>query len=133
MAWTASGGSLSSCGSEDVVSQVISPSTTVRVFATGQTQINSTGGDVALSVAIVSGSSVLGEVTMGDAIAAPTTATPMLVSGVLLNTSTPPVPLELPPGTYDIRFRMAKTTGCPGSTLTATRPMLSVVTLGTTP
>ena len=62
-------------------------------------------------------------------------STPMSVSGVLIDTSTSQ-PLELPPGTYDIRFRMTKGGDCdssPPATLTATRPMLSVVTLGTTP
>lgn len=138
MAWIDSGSpSTGTCTGVPVnlVSQTISPSTTVRVFGTGQTQVSAPGGTVALSVAIVNGASVLGEVTMGPAITAPTTATPMSVSGVLLQTGTSE-PLELPPGTYDIRFRMTKGGDCdssPPATLTATRPMLSVVTLGTTP
>ncbi len=137
MAWIDSGSSTGTCIGAPVslVSQTISPSTTVRVFATGQTQVSAPGGTVALSVAIVNGASVLGEVTMGPAITAPATATPMSVSGVLIDTSTSQ-PLELPPGTYDIRFRMTKGGDCdssPPATLTATRPMLSVVTLGTTP
>lgn len=106
-----------------------------RLFVTGQAQIQETGGgagDLALSVAIVSGGGVLGLVTMGPPIAAPTTLTPLSVSGVVLDASTSQ-PLAVPPGTYDIRFQMTKSTGCSTSTLTATRPMLSVVTLGTTP
>jgi hypothetical protein len=127
--------SYSACGVHDVASDVISPTSTARFFAAGQTQVSAAGGTVALSVAIVNGPSVLGEVTMGPAITAPATLTPMSVSGVLLDASTSQ-PLELPPGTYDIRFRMTKGGDCaasPPATLSATRPMLSVVTLGTTP
>jgi len=135
MAWTGSGEATGGCTPINLIPQSISPTITARVFASGQTQIDATGGTVALSVVVVSSGSVLGQVTMGPAVTAPTTPTPMSVSGVILDSSTSQ-PLELPPGTYDIRFRMTKGGDCESpspATLTATRPMLSVVTLGTTP
>jgi hypothetical protein len=133
MAWTDSGGSTSSCTTVNLISQTISPSTTSRLSVTGQAQVSDPGGgDVALEVAIINGGGLAGTVTSGPSIPAPAVPTLMSVSGVVLDINTS-LPLELPPGTYDIQFRMTKTTACSASTLTATRPMLSVVTLGTTP
>jgi hypothetical protein len=133
MAWTAFGGSTTSCTTVNLISQTISPGTTSRLSVTGQAQVSDPGGgDVALEVAIINGGGLAGTVTSGPSIPAPAVPTLMSVSGVVLDINTS-LPLELPPGTYDIQFRMTKTTACSASTLTATRPMLSVVTLGTTP
>lgn len=126
--------SATGCTTVDIVGGVITPTATSRVLISGQGRLSADGPTSARLIAEVRavGGAVLGLPDSGspfplDAI----TQTQYAFSGVVALGATP---VDLVPGTYNVRLRLQQTndTGSCLSTVTATGSSMTVLFVGTT-
>ena len=126
--------SVTGCITADIVGGVISPTTTSRVWISGQARLSSTGSTSGRLTAEIqaSGGAVLGTPDSGAPF--PLTAgapTQYTFTGIAFLGGTP---VDLVPGTYNVRLRLEQTAGA-GScapTVTATGAGMTVLFVGTT-
>ncbi len=130
--WREDGASAGSCAATGLISQAVTLSRTSRLLVAAFVQVHNASGTPAtmrLVVDLVSGGSVVGAVDSGTAMTAPIVPDLMSITGVISNAG---APVDLPAGTYQVRFQLFEDSPC-NVTITAIRPTLSVVTLGTSP
>ena len=130
--WEANAGNVSSCIPTDLLSRSITLSRTSRLLVSGFAQVQAAptpASMMQLIIDVVSGSSSVGSVDSGTPMTAPTQPDLMSITGVISNAG---APVDLPAGTYQVRFRMVEDIPCTVA-IDATTPTLSVVTLGTSP
>ena len=116
------------------VNTTISPSSTLRLFATGSAVVGATGttGTTAFTarIEVVGGSDTLATVALpGTTSLAAGASVQVVISGVAALSGTP---VDLFPGSYVVRLALTQTTGC-GFTITVTSPQISMILVGTTP
>jgi len=126
--------SLAGCGALDLVSAVIAPTSTARLLITGQGRLSASGTTSARLVADVSTGT-------GTLLGAPNSGAPFpLTAGAPTQytftgiASLGGTPVDLVPGTYNVRLRLEQTAGA-GScapTVTATGAGMTVLFVGTT-
>ena len=129
--------SVTGCATVDLVSGVISPTRTVRVWISGQGRLSSDDATAARLVADIrtGGGTLLGEPNSGAPFpfsgATPIQPVQYAFSGIAYLGATP---VDLIPGTYNVRLRLEQTAGG-GSclpTVTATGAGMTVLFVGTT-
>ena len=121
-----------SCIPSDLVSRNVTLSRTSRLLVSGFAQVQAAptpASTMQLIIDVVSGSSSVGSVDSGTPMTAPTQPDLMSITGVISNAG---APVDLPAGTYQVRFRMVEDSPCTVA-IDAITPTLSVVTLGTSP
>ncbi len=130
--WKENGTSVASCIATDLLTRGITLSRTSRLLVSGFAQVKAAPTPAAtmrLIIDVVSGASSVGSVDSGTPMTAPTQPDLMSITGVI---SSAGAPVDLPAGTYQVRFRMVEDDPCTVP-IDATTPTLSVVTLGTSP
>jgi hypothetical protein len=130
--WQENFRSVASCVPTDLLSRSVTLSRTSRLLVSGFAQVEADPTPAAtmqLIIDVVSGASSLGSVDSGTPMTAPTQPDLMSITGVI---SSAGAPVDLPAGTYQVRFRMVEDSPCTVA-IDATTPTLSVVTLGTSP
>ena len=125
--------SVTACNTGDLVGIVIAPTTTSRLWISGQAQLSASGTTAArLTADIRVGTSVLGAPESGSPFPLTTASiTPYTFTGIASLGGTP---VDLVPGTYNVRLRLEQTAGA-GScapTVTATGAGMTVLFVGTT-
>lgn len=130
--WEENGTSVASCIATDLLTRSITLSRTSRLLVSGFAQVladPTAPATMQLIIDVVSGASSVGSVDSGTPMTAPTQPDLMSITGVISNAGTP---VDLPAGTYQVRFRMVEDSPCTVA-IDAITPTLSVVTLGTSP
>jgi hypothetical protein len=132
--WKENGTTVVSCVPSDLVSRNVILSRTSRLLVSGFAQVEAAPTPAAtmrLIIDVVSGASSVGSVDSGTTMTAPTQPDLMSITGVI---SSAGAPVDLPAGTYQVRFRMVEDDPCTVPVpIDAITPTLSVVTLGTSP
>ena len=130
--WEENGVDVRSCIPTDLLSRSVTLSRTSRLLVSGFAQVQAAptpASMMQLIIDVVSGSSSVGSVDSGTPMTAPTEDDLMSITGVISNAG---APVDLPDGTYQVRFRMVEDSPCTVQ-ISAITPTLSVVTLGTSP
>ena len=129
--------SVTGCVTVDLATGVISPTRAVRVWISGQGRLSADGATAARLVADIrtGGGTLLGEPNSGSPFpfsgATPIQPVQYAFSGIAYLGATP---VDLIPGTYNVRLRLEQTAGggsC-GPTVTATGAGMTVLFVGTT-
>lgn len=123
---------VASCIPTDLLSRSVTLSRTSRLLVSGFAQVladPTAPATMQLIIDVVSGASSVGSVDSGVPMTAPTQPDLMSITGVISNAG---APVDLPAGTYQVRFRMVEDSPCTVA-INAITPTLSVVTLGTSP
>ena len=125
--WEESGGGVASCTPSDIVTRTLSIEQPSRLYVSAMAQVSAaSAADMQLSVDLLSGGGTMGAIDTGAAMTAPLVPTLMTLTGIISDIGGP---VDLPAGSYQVRFRLAETAPCTVA-ITATAPTLSVVTLG---
>lgn len=125
--WEADSGGVVSCVPSDLLSRNISIEQPSRLYVSAMAQVTAaSAADMQLSVDLLSGGGTMGAIDTGAAMTAPVVPTLMTLTGIISDIGGP---VDLPAGSYQVRFRLAETAPCTVA-ITATAPTLSVVTLG---
>jgi len=127
--------SLTGCGTADLANMVINPTQTSRVWISGQARLSATGATGARLIADVrTGSgSTLGSPDSGAPFPVTATLPVQYTFGAVVFMGATPV--DLPPGTYNVRLQVEQTVGggsC-SPTVTASSAGMTVLFVGTTP
>ena len=126
--------SLTGCGTADLAGMVIAPTQTSRVWISGQARLSASGATGARLIADVrTGSgSTLGSPDSGAPFPVTATLPVQYTFGAIVFMGTTPV--DLPPGTYNVRLQVEQTVG--GGTcspiVTASDAGMTVLFVGTT-
>ena len=126
--------SLTGCGTADLAGMVIAPTQTSRVWISGQARLSASGATGARLIADVrTGSgSTLGSPDSGAPFPVTATLPVQYTFGAIVFMGTTPV--DLPPGTYNVRLQVEQTDGgvsC-SPTVTASGAGMTVLFVGTT-
>jgi len=125
--WEANSGGVASCVPSDLLSRNITLEQPSRLYVSAMAQVSAAStADMQLSVDVLSGGGTMGAVDTGAAMTAPVVPTLMTLTGIISDIGGV---VDLPAGSYQVRFRLAETAPCTVA-ITATAPTLSVVTLG---
>lgn len=127
--------SVTGCTTVDIVGGVLTPTRTSRVWISGQGRLSADGSTSARLVADIrtTGGTVLGSPDSGSPFPLTATTPTQYVFGAIAYLGLTPV--DLIPGTYNVRLRLEQTAGA-GScspTVTATGAGMTVLFVGTTP
>ena len=128
--WTASSAGISNCTPADILSQNLTLPTTSRLQIGATAQVVAAGSvPIQISAEVWSGGASAASVTSGPMMDAPTTKVLMTIFGVAADGTGP---VDLAPGTYQVRLRLTEDTPC-NVAVNATGISMTVTTLGATP
>lgn len=129
--WKAGNGAVTTCVTGDLMTQPLTLTRTSRLLVAVNAQVSaaSVGSTMQMSVDLSAGSSAVGSIDSGAAMAIPTTPMMMAFSGIIEDQAGP---VDLPAGSYQLRLRMTESSPC-NIAIAAVSPTVTVVALGITP